>query len=444
MGDFVKASRASQEIRTRAHQQQLLRSEEAISHAKLALVELGKMGVEVARSPRGPSTVPIDAARSLHYAEVYRLADETERNAGKIKSTAHSILYGLSDANSLWQTLKQAGVPVDAHRERIRLVQAAYQALDFDGAKDGLDVLMALLKSEQASAETRRLLSEASLLREDGLRLSVAGRAVRSPHRPPPELLSRRAGRPRGCRSEGGPHGAGPAAPTCPLGEHPDARAGPRGRPIGRHRHRPRWSRCPRRGPPSPRALGPRRVAERRDVARGPSSSRPGDSSSTPNGGEACHGRVNQAELVHVGAENARDRLAAVEAASPRRDYAHAIEPVIDPRARDRQLTYQHVSKTLAGFQGGPRPLAPGGDRHRPRREPPHAGADRPSRRVALSMPCSSPVAARPSSSGSSSSFGSPQAGPADHGAKGLGCPAGRRPWPPAGGKASGGSGRGP
>ncbi|MGI0151394.1 MAG: hypothetical protein ACREC5_05610, partial [Thermoplasmata archaeon] len=43
MGDFVKAFRAAQEIRTRAHQQQLLRSEEAVSHTKLALVELGKM-----------------------------------------------------------------------------------------------------------------------------------------------------------------------------------------------------------------------------------------------------------------------------------------------------------------------------------------------------------------------------------------------------------------
>ncbi len=350
MGDFVKASRASQEIRTRAHQQQLVRSEEAISHAKLALVELSKMGVETPEL-RGSLDRAIDAARSLHYAEAYRLADETERNAGKIKSTAHSILSGLSDANSLWQTLKQAGVPVEAHRERIRLVQAAYQALDFDGAKDGLDVLMALLKSEQASAETRRLLSEASLLREDGLRLSVPAEPFG------PRIDTARAALEEGRAAEGLSQARAVHMELVQLlkpvlsenirtleqdlevGRSSGIDTAPIVEILGEARRRLALS-------------VPTGVAELVESARTRLVETRGFFEHAERGLKRATEAVNQAELVHVSAENARDRLAAVEAAIGRRDYARAIETSSTLERELRQLTYQHVSRTLAGFQG--------------------------------------------------------------------------------------------
>lgn len=350
MGDFVKASRASQEIRTRAHQQQLVRSEEATSHAKLALVELSKMGVETPEL-RASLEKAMDAARSLHYADAYRLAEETERNAVRLKSTAQAILTGLAEANTLWQSLKQAGVPVEAHRERIRLVQAAYQALDFDGAKDGLDVLMALLKSEQASAETRRLLSEAALLREDGVRLAV-----------PTEPFGPRIDAARKALEEGraaealgqarAVHGEVVQLLRPVLAENirtleQDLEVGrssgidiqPIVEIIGEARRR--------------LALPvPTGVTELVESARSRLVETRGFFEHAERGLKRATEAVNQAELVHAAPENARERLGAVEAAIGRREYARAIEMASTLERELLQLTYQHVSRTLAGFQG--------------------------------------------------------------------------------------------
>jgi hypothetical protein len=350
MGDFVKASRASQEIRTRAHQQQLVRSEEAISHAKLGLVELSKMGVDVPalRSSLDEAT---EAARAVRYADAYKLADETEKQAVKLKGKAQSILTGLTEANALWQTLRQAGVPVEAHRERIRLVQAAYQALDFEGAKDGLDVLMALLKSEQASAETRRLLSEASLLREDGQRLAV-----------PIEPFSGRIDGARTALEEGRTAEALSQARTVHIelvqllkpvlaenirnleqdlevGRSAGIEIQPIVEILGEARRRLALS-------------VPTGVTELVESARTRLVESRGFFEHAERGLKRATEAVNQAELVHVAAPSARESLGAVEAAIGRRDYAKGIELASTLEREMLQLTYEHVSRTLAGFQG--------------------------------------------------------------------------------------------
>ncbi len=350
MGDFVKASRASQEIRTRAHQQQLVRSEEATSHAKLALVELSKMGVDTPEL-RGSLERATEALRGQRYSEAYRLADETERNAVRLKTTAQAILSGLAEANALWQTLKQAGVPVEAHRERIRLVQAAYQALDFGGAKDGLDVLMALLKSEQASAETRRLLSEASLFREDGQRLGV-----------PTEPFGPRIDGARGALEEGRAAEALAQARSV----HADLvqllkpvlaqnlRALEQDLEVGRSSGIDIQPVVEILGEARRRlALAvPTGVTELVESARARLVETRGFFEHAERGLKRATEAVNQAELVHASPGTARERLAAVEAAIGRREYAKAIEMSSALERELLQVTYQHVSRTLAGFQG--------------------------------------------------------------------------------------------
>ncbi|MCI4332835.1 MAG: hypothetical protein L3K01_03785 [Thermoplasmata archaeon] len=179
MGDFVKASRASQEIRTRAQQQQLIQSEEAVSHAKLALVELGKMGLDTA-GLRDRFDAAQEAARDHRFAEAYQGAKAVEEEALGMRQSAEALVEGLQRAGELWQGLKDDGVAVDAYRERIRETRLAYQALDFSGAKGKLRAIEEALASERAATDAGRRITTVELLLEDAQRLGL----TTDPYRP--------------------------------------------------------------------------------------------------------------------------------------------------------------------------------------------------------------------------------------------------------------------
>jgi len=349
MGDFVKASRASQEIRTRAHQQQLLRSEDAVSHAKLALVEVGKMGVD-AGPLRATLDGALDAGRTQRYAEAYRIASETQEAALRLKAKAQSILDGLAAANELFQELKQGGVSIDAHREKIRLAQVAYQAVDFDGAKDTLDVLMALMRSEQANAETRRLLTESQLLREDAQRLSV-----------PTDPFVGKIAEAQSALDDGR------SSDALQKARHVEAELVEILRPvltenlrtleqdleIGRSAGLDIAGVVEALGE-ARRRLGlpvPVGVAEIVERARSNLVESRGFMEHADRAFKRAAEAINQAELVHAPVPNARERLAAVESALKRRDYVRGIELASTLEREMIQLTYQQVSKALAGFQ---------------------------------------------------------------------------------------------
>ncbi|MCI4353958.1 MAG: hypothetical protein L3K06_01160, partial [Thermoplasmata archaeon] len=61
---------------------------------------------------------------------------------------------------------------------------------------------------------------------------------------------------------------------------------------------------------------------------------------------------LNQGELVRASIPNGRERLIAAETAVKRRDYARAIDLGGSLEREMLQVTYQQVSKHLAGFQG--------------------------------------------------------------------------------------------
>lgn len=350
MGDFVKASRASQEIRSRAHQQQLLRSEEAVSHAKLSLVELGKMGVDAA-SVRVTLDQAAGASRAHHYAEAYRLATATQEAAMRLRSKAESILDELQSANQLIAELARAGVAVDAFREKVRLAQAGYQALDLDGAKDGLDVLMALLKAEQANAETRRLIGEAELLREDAVKLTLPSEAY------PARIEEARAALAEGRSAEALQKARAVQTELVELMkpvllEHlrtidrdlEVARAanldiGPITEMLGEARRR--------------LALPvPTGVTETLDAARGRLVETRGFHEHAERAVKRARDALAEAELVHAAPAGARERLAEVETTLGRREYATVIDRATTLEREMLQSTYEQVSKTLAGFQG--------------------------------------------------------------------------------------------
>ncbi len=171
MGDFVKASRASQEIRTRAQQQQLLRSEGAVSHTKLSLIELETMGLELADF-RGQLEEAQTAARAGQYLEAYRVATKLEEATSRARAAAQQLLEGIARAGEQLNRLREAGVDPAPFYEPLRNARGLLQSLDFDAARTLLDDLHQRLADEEARLETSRLLQEIGLMIEDGHRLS--------------------------------------------------------------------------------------------------------------------------------------------------------------------------------------------------------------------------------------------------------------------------------
>ena len=172
MGDFVKASRASQEIRTRAHQQQLLRSEEAVSHAKLSLVELETMGLDLAKF-RTQLEAAQEAARDGQFLEAYTAATRLEEAAGHARAAAQSVLEVISRTSDELNRLREAGADPGPFYEPLRNARVQLQALEFDAARATVEAVQQSLGNEAARLETGRLLQEAALLIEDGRRLSL-------------------------------------------------------------------------------------------------------------------------------------------------------------------------------------------------------------------------------------------------------------------------------
>jgi hypothetical protein len=172
MGDFVKASKAAQEIRTRTLQQELVRSEEAVSHAKLALIELETMGLDVG-ALRTDLEQAQEAAKSSKHAEAYKLAEATANAGRKLKIEAQEILDLLTETGEQHMALSKVGQPLDGFRASVQEAKQAYQSLDFPRARAVLAQLREELQSTGLRAEAARLLAEAKLVVEDGRRLSV-------------------------------------------------------------------------------------------------------------------------------------------------------------------------------------------------------------------------------------------------------------------------------
>ncbi len=171
MGDFVKASRASQEIRTRAQQQQLLRSEEAVSHAKLSLVELETMGLDLSKF-RAELEQAQEAARAAKYLDAYQVATRLEESAARARAAAQLVLDALGKAGERLNRLREAGVDPAPFYEPLRNARVQLQALEFDAARGTVEGVQQRLAEEEARLETSRLLQEIGLLIEDGQRLS--------------------------------------------------------------------------------------------------------------------------------------------------------------------------------------------------------------------------------------------------------------------------------
>lgn len=350
MGDFVKASRASQEIRTRAQQQQLLRSEESVSHAKLSLVELETMGFDLAKF-RGQLDEAQSAARAGRYADAYRLATRLEESALRARAAGQAILEEIARAQETLGRLREAGVDPNPFYEPLRNARLAFQGLDFDGARSILEDVGRKLGDESARGETSHLLGEIEHLIEDGRRLS-------SPMEP---FQARR----EQLRTEGAT--APPEATRAgarllheeliailrPVLDE-NLRALERDLDIARSA-----------GVELDKILLPLGEARRRialpvpigaaallDSARAEFIATRGFVEHAERVAKRAREALSEADLLHVQTPALREQMERLDKLLTERQYARVVE-LGGPLERELiQATYQHVSKTLAGFQG--------------------------------------------------------------------------------------------
>ena len=349
MGDFVKASRASQEIRTRAQQQQLLRSEEAVSHAKLSLVELETMGFDLAKF-RSQLDDAQTAARSGRFSDAYRVATALEESASRARAAGQAILDGIGRAQETLGRLREAGVDPTPFYEPLRNARLAFQALDFDLARTTLDDVEQKLTGEAARGDTTRLLEEVQHLIEDGRRLSSPMEPFQARWE---QLRTEQATAPPEATLTGARllHEEVNAILRPVLEEN--LRGLERDLDIARSA-----------GVEIDKILLPLGEARRRialpvpigaaallDAARAEFVSTRGFVEHAERVAKRAREALSEAELLHVPTPSLREQVERVDRLLAERQFARVVELGAPLERELIQATYQHVSKTLAGFQ---------------------------------------------------------------------------------------------
>ncbi len=349
MGDFVRAAKASQEIRTRSQQQQLLRSEEAVSHAKLALVELEAMGLDLG-TMRADLENAQHLARTAQYLDAYRAASRLEEEAVRRRGAAQALAARLGKVEAFGSRLRTAGLETGPVEASIAEARAAIRQLEFDRARGIVDGIEQRLVSAEAHLETETRISELALLIEDGRRLTV-------PMEPFVVRLQR-------LRTEGAtapPEATRDGAKL--LHEELIALV----RPLLEENLK-----ALERDLEVAKASGVlvepvvTKVAEARrrivlDVPTGAAAlldevrtalvSTRGFVDQAERAARRVRDALAQAELLHVDVATLRARAEEIDRALDAREYPRVVELGGTVERELIQATYQHVSKTLAGFQ---------------------------------------------------------------------------------------------
>lgn len=349
MGNFVQASRASQEIRTRARQQQLQRADEAISHAKLALVELEPIGLDLS-TLRPLLDEAQAAARDGQYLEAYRRAGQLEQSCAQGRTAAQAIVERISHLQDELGRLLASGGDAAPFYEPLRESRSELHALRFDRARALLDDADARISAETARVETDRLLGEIGLLIEEGRQLGAP--VDPATHRLESLKTERTTAAPEATRTGAVLLHDEVLALLRPILEE-NLRSLERDLDVARSA-----------GVPLDRIVAPLAEARRRvalpvptgaaaliDEVRTALISTRGFVEHAERAAKRVHEALSQAELLRVEVGELRARAARFDGLVSDREYARVVE-LAGPLERElHQATYRHVSRTLAGFQ---------------------------------------------------------------------------------------------
>ena len=349
MGDFVKASRASQEIRTRAQQQQLLRSEEAVSHAKLSLVELETTGLDLSAFRAELEKAQTDAKEGRHL-DAYRSATRLEENALRNRAAAQNVLSRFSQIEELAGRATAHPAEGPTVEEALAEARAAFRALEFDRARLRLDALEEQLVAEEARADCGAPPPGAVAAVRGGTSALGADGAVRGSRG---TAEDRARDRTAGSDPGGGsapPRGARQRSTAGPRGEPEVARAGPGRGTCGRGTLDPILPALAeaRRRIALPVPTG---AAALLDEVRSALLSTRGFVEQAERVARRVRDAIAQAELLRTDLGVLRPKVEEIERLLAAREYARVVDLGGTVERELIQATFQHVSKTLAGFQ---------------------------------------------------------------------------------------------
>jgi hypothetical protein len=349
MGDFVNASRASQEIRGRLRAQQVVRSDEALSHAKLALVELEAMGLDLA-ALRIELDFAQAAAREGRTLEAYRAGMRLEETAARHRAAAQSALARFARLDETLARLGTDGIDASSMAPKVAEARTAFQALEFGRSLQLIEEVEGKLAEEESRKVTDRRLGEIALLLEEGNRLGLsmepfaARRSTLETERPtaPPAATGEGA---RLLEEEL----VGLVRPT--LEENLKALERDldiaRGAGIQLRAVQPAVAEARRRlGLPVPTG-----AAALLDEARSALASTRGVVEQAERIGRRVREALAQAELLHVPVATLKGRAEEVERRLDGKEYPRVIELGAAVERDLLDAIHQHVSKALAGFQ---------------------------------------------------------------------------------------------
>ena len=359
MGDFVSASRTSQEIRSRARSQQLVRSDEALSHAKLALVELEAMGLDLT-SLRAQLEEAQRSARDGRTLASYRAASRLEELAGRHRASAQAALSRFARLDEIFARLRSEGLDASRTAPKVAEARSAFQRLAFDSSRALLDEVEAALALEESQREADRRLSEIGLLLEEGNRLALPMEPFAARRE---KLLTERPAAPPAATSEGARLLEAELVALVRPALEENLRALERDLDVARAagvqlKNVPPTVAEARRRIALPVPTG---AAALLDDARGQLVSTRGFVEQAERTGRRVREALAQSELLHVSVGPLKGRAEEVERRLEAREYPRVIDLGTVVERDLLEAIHQHVSKTLAGFQASVAQLRRGG-----------------------------------------------------------------------------------
>jgi hypothetical protein len=350
MGEFLKASHAALEILARVREQQGSRAEEAISHAKLAIVELGGMGVDTVALRRRFDEAQ-EASRQGQRVESYREAIALEAEAAQARTAAQGVVSRIADVTARAESLRGQGVSVDSPLQELGEAREAYLAHHFEGASAQVDGVARVLEGAADEAEARRLLGEATAMVDDARKLSVATDEVDAKVTEAQKALD-----------EGRSHEA--------AGLAREAHEGALGllKPVATENMRlleqdveiAREAGLDLVAVADPLAEARRRlvaavptgIAERIEAARAQLIETRGFLEQAQLAARRVREAYSQAEILHLTSPTVRERIESLERALSNRQYSRVIEAAGPLERELMRTTSQYVGRTVAGLQG--------------------------------------------------------------------------------------------
>jgi hypothetical protein len=350
MGEFLKAARATQEILARVREQETSRSEEAISHAKLAIVELGKMGVDTVALRRRFDEAQ-EASHGGHHVEAYRAAKALEAEAAQAHEAAQGVVDRIADVQARAESLRGKGVAVDTPLQELGEAREAYVAHQFEGATAQVDGVARVLEGAADAAEARRLLGEATAMVDDARKLSVAT-----------DEVDAKVAEAQAALDDGRSHDA------AALARDAHERGLSLLKPVAAENMRlleqdveiAREAGLDLATVADPLAEARRRlvaavptgIAERIEAARAQLIETRGFLEQAQLAARRVREAYGQAEILHLTSPAVRERIEALERSLANRQYSRVIEAAGPLERELMRTTSQYVGRTVAGLQG--------------------------------------------------------------------------------------------